>query len=288
MRVLLAVDGSEHSYEAARALARLKPPEHAVILHVIDVPIPMYPVMMPEVGQELSVALEREMREEAKQLLNRVQSLLPDDWPPVTERMETGKAAELILSVAEEEAIDMIVVGARGLSPIQELTIGSVSHRVTVHAPCPTLIINRPLPVLRHILVAVEGREDGEPVVQFLTRTPFEGSVDVTVISVVDEPLIHRAFLKSDHQRVVEKVLEHRQHDADEVAKRLAASGYRATALVEPGSPAVKILDEARKISADLIVVASRSRPALTRLFLGSVSHAVLHRAPCPSLVIRT
>ncbi|MBH0197743.1 MAG: universal stress protein, partial [Nitrospira sp.] len=53
MKLLLAVDGSDNSYEAVRSLKYLSRAEELHILHVLDVPTPAYPMMMPEVTQEL-------------------------------------------------------------------------------------------------------------------------------------------------------------------------------------------------------------------------------------------
>jgi nucleotide-binding universal stress UspA family protein len=49
----------------------------------------------------------------------------------------------------------------------------------------------------------------------------------------------------------------------------------------------LEILDEARRWDASLIVVGSRGRSALSRLFLGSVSNRILRKAHCPVLVVR-
>ena len=56
-------------------------------------------------------------------------------------------------------------------------------------------------------------------------------------------------------------------------------------ALILLGMPVESILTHAQKQKTDLILMGSRGRQGVTRFVLGSVSHAVLHQAPCPLLV---
>lgn len=51
-----------------------------------------------------------------------------------------GEPAEQIVKAAKEGNYDLIVIGARGLSKITELILGSVSHAVIKNAPCPVLV----------------------------------------------------------------------------------------------------------------------------------------------------
>ncbi|HYX25462.1 MAG TPA: universal stress protein, partial [Thermoanaerobaculia bacterium] len=54
------------------------------------------------------------------------------------------------------------------------------------------------------------------------------------------------------------------------------------------GSPAREIVDLARQVRADLIVVGAADGGALHHLVLGSTANGVLRRAPCPVLVLRS
>ena len=53
------------------------------------------------------------------------------------------------------------------------------------------------------------------------------------------------------------------------------------------GRPATAIVEHARELDADLIVLGSRGRGALASMLLGSVSAEVLDHAPCPVLIAR-
>ena len=53
----------------------------------------------------------------------------------------TGDPGDSIVSAAEAENVDLVVVGTHGRGTIGRLLLGSVSEHVVRHAPCPVLVI---------------------------------------------------------------------------------------------------------------------------------------------------
>ena len=56
---------------------------------------------------------------------------------------------------------------------------------------------------------------------------------------------------------------------------------------VETGDPGGQVLDAAKRLGADLIVMATHGRKGLRRLILGSVAERIIREAPCPVLTVR-
>jgi nucleotide-binding universal stress UspA family protein len=79
--------------------------------------------------------------------------------------------------------------------------------------------------------------------------------------------------------------IENAQLFLESTGHQLKKLGYTVTRQVLIGTPVEAILNEAHRQKADLIVMGCRGRHGVLRLVLGSVSHAVLHSAPCPVLV---
>ncbi len=52
-----------------------------------------------------------------------------------------GEPADEIVAIARREAADLIVMGSRGLSPVRELLLGSVSEKVIRHAHCAVTVV---------------------------------------------------------------------------------------------------------------------------------------------------
>ena len=286
MRVLVAIDGSDQSYDAVRALSQMARAEILIVLHAVDVPAPAYPMMVPEVARDLYTTQERVMRDEGERVLKTAMSLLPLNPGSVSKFIEVGKPVEVILSIAEQERIDLIVLGARGVGALRELVLGSVSHRVVTHAPCSVLVVGAPLRAVRHIVLAVDGAEETQAAVRVLQQRPFKESGAVTVLTVI--PYAHPAWpvgavIPEPWQK---EVLADARRFAEGVASTLTGIGYHAAGTAIEGAPASRILDAAASQHADLIIMGSRHR-GLGRAMMGSVSHAVLHRAPCPVLIAR-
>ena len=285
MKVLLAVDGSDHSYEAVRALKYLRRPDELTLLHVVDAPRPAYPMMVPEVAQELYSQLERSMKEDGEHLLTRIHSLLPPHSGPVTKQLASGSPAEMIVATAESRHVDLILMGARGLGPVKERLLGSVSHRVLSLAPCAKLILQGSLRDLKQVLLPLEGQSDAEAALRFLRKQPFHEPVNINLLAVLPPTRPPWPVDDSVAEKLETQALRHARDFVDGVATELRTLGYTTRSASVLGTPVTMILHEAEKMGVDLIMVGSRARQGITRFVLGSVSHAVLHRAPCQVLV---
>lgn len=72
----------------------------------------------------------------------------------------------------------------------------------------------------------------------------------------------------------------------EELADRLRAEGLEVKALIFQGYAVEKVLEEARRLPADLIVMGSHGHGALYDLLVGRVSEGVLKKAPCPVVIV--
>lgn len=189
------------------------------------------------------------------------------------------------MSMAEEQKADLIVMGARGLGPIKERLLGSVSHRILTLAPCATLIVNGPVKAMKQILLPLEGPTDAEAVTRFLQLKPFHEAVELTLMTVLPwtEPPWPSGAAEAAAAAATE-MLEKQTEYIEAVAERLCAIGYKAHGVALLGTPPTMILQQATTLRSDLILMGTRGRQGITRFVLGSVSHAVLHKAPCPIL----
>ncbi|MFN3741350.1 MAG: universal stress protein [Anaerolineales bacterium] len=137
-RILVAVDGSEHSLKAARTAAELAHLLSAQELRVVVA----YDPIPPYLGEpNLQAAINARLNEAQKIMEKALQAIGPLPEGLLRTEILEGPAAEAILKVAETHQSELIVMGSRGLGRLSGLLLGSQSQKVVQHARCPVLIV---------------------------------------------------------------------------------------------------------------------------------------------------
>ena len=135
-KILCPVDFSETSRKALNAALELAD-AFSARLNVIYVS-PDYLIRKMRVAEDRDKTAKA-LRERAE---NRLDDFLRGFSLKEAGRVEEGEPGSEIVSFAEREDVDLIVMGARGLGFVQGLLIGSVTDAVLKSSPCPVFVIH--------------------------------------------------------------------------------------------------------------------------------------------------
>ena len=287
MKLLVAIDGSPQSMDAVHGLAHFRPPEELTLVHALTLPELDHPMITSEVRDQVRDDIEKTLHEEGNALLAKTVQDLPQEFGPVEQIQQIGSPAQVILETAQSSHPDLIMLGARGLGPMKELMLGSVSHRTVLHAPCSTLIFKGPLPCVQKMLLPIEGEEDAQVAFKFLALKPFREPLEIQLMRVWPQPQTPWPITLGQSKQLEEHAITHAQEQLDSLALKLETMGYPATTFVGLGDPSYAILEQQRANKANMIMMGSHGRRGISRFLLGSVSHNVLHQAHCPVLIVR-
>jgi nucleotide-binding universal stress UspA family protein len=216
-----------------------------------------------------------------------------------------GAPADAIIDAAEDEQVDLIIVGNRGMTGARRLILGSVPNTISHGAPCSVLIVKttegpivphtrkpEPIQAYRTILVGTDGSATSlESVRAAAALAKAEGSTLVIV----------SAFWPLD-QRVVE---QWQQEAGQELAWRFSSSAHADVAVdkaravaaeqgvdartrIESGEAALVLTQVADAENADLLVVGNRGMTGKTRFLLGNVPNKVSHHPPSDVMIVKT
>lgn len=155
IHVLLACDRAESSRNASNLLSEFSWPAGSIgrTITVLEPqaqgPLPEWLVEELEDQQLKSLGMGTFARDEAEEARTREQRLrwhgtLPAIFQGYDPIVTTGHAAEAILKAIGQYQIDVAVVGARRMSRVRRLFLGSTSAQVVAHAPCSVMVVRGP------------------------------------------------------------------------------------------------------------------------------------------------
>lgn len=137
-RILVPVDFSDPSraaLETAIEIAGKWPGSSITVLHVYGVPVYAYvegTVLPPQILSEIAGAAQDAVAKLCGEYADRGVTLRPVS--------ELGTPMDIVRR-AEEDKIDLIVIGTHGRTGLPHVLLGSVAERVVRHAPCPVLTV---------------------------------------------------------------------------------------------------------------------------------------------------
>lgn len=283
--VVAGVDGSAEGARAARWAsldADLRGTElHLVAVNTVTVAGNTVGGPMPPSLYDMAKAdYERILRDAAED----VSTIAPQ--VEVHTQVRVGHvAAELIECSLSGQ---LVVVGTRGHGEFTGMLVGSVAQALVGHARSSVLVVGQhtiDTPTTREgsVVVGVDGSASSD---RALKEGFAEASARRTAIVAVHSP--NARGISAD------------AHGDDIARVRITGKEFLTEWLAPwqdlyPEVPVQQVVGEESPVrslarhgtEAQLIVVGSRGRGGFTGLLLGSISHALLHEAPCPLMVAR-
>ena len=280
--VVVGIDVSEPARVAARWAVReadtLRRP--LVVIHAFEAEaIAMASLTMPG-GVTAEIPLRHAAEVRLREIVDYCRAVAPD--VEVTGEFVDGDPVEVLAAASTGAA--MLVVGSSGAGTVARVLLGSTSSELVRKATAPVVVVRGEDVAdgsVQRVVVGVDGSPTSIRAVEF--GYDFAGRHNAELVAVHawhDHPF---AQLTTDTE------------DARTRAPAVLAESLAGMAQRYPDVPVREVVSDDKPVHAlldqvgdrTLLVVGSHGRGALGRMLLGSVSHAVLHYAPCPVAVLR-
>jgi nucleotide-binding universal stress UspA family protein len=140
---------------------------------------------------------------------------------------------------------------------------------------------------IKHILVPIDFSDCSKKALQYAVPLAKEHEAALTLLYVVPPAYGAGEYGGIDYAQLEAGMREGGEKELAKLAMDERRGEISVDALVRVGSPGVNIIEVARSLPADLIVISTHGRTGLKHILLGSVAEHVVQRASCPVFVVR-
>ncbi|MDE0207537.1 MAG: universal stress protein [Candidatus Tectomicrobia bacterium] len=134
------------------------------------------------------------------------------------------------------------------------------------------------------ILVPVDFSDDSDHALDYAIDLAQQFQSVLALIHVIHMHLPH--VVEASYPNIMEYMRTEAEAQINRRRQRAKGAGMRASAIVEPGMPATRIIEVAWDQDVDLIVMGTHGRSGLHRILLGSVAERVVGLSHCPVLTV--
>ena len=196
--------------------------------------------------------------------------------------IKEGNAAKKIIETAEEENVDLIVLGRRGLSSVEKLFIGSVANQVLRNSSVPLLLTKKKSgkPRFKKILVPTDfsGQEEAERDFAWKLAKGFDSRLTLLHVLELHDYEFTPKVLDEMFDAVLKRLKQREKREKEDIP--VSEDVTRAI------NAAVGIVDYAEAHKVDMVVISTCVQSKLERFFLGSTTEKVISYSHIPVFAI--
>lgn len=279
--VVVGAEGTSSSQDALVWAARAAAARDAelVVVHAMTFPMSAY-----------EIAFDESMESHAQTVVDDAVARIGELAPEVRVRGEVVRGGPGRVLIGRSQDADLLVIGSRHPGLVERTLAGSLGYQVAAGAHCPVVVVGpgsgEASTEGRGVVVGTDGSPDARLAVAMAAGEASRTGQELHIVHAWAEPGL---FVPMDY------MTPGVQQEVAELARRTLADAVAEVNATHPdlvvhehlvaGRPAGALLEAAK--GAALLVVGSRGLHGVARMLLGSVSHAVVQRAPCPVLIVR-
>jgi nucleotide-binding universal stress UspA family protein len=243
------------------------------LLHVLEVNEYAYDIPEPVLRLTKIDSLQEIVGKKMKEVSDNIRK----DYGVIPLTMSsTGRIATEIENYAEENKIDLIIMGTHGASGFEEFFMGSNAHKVVNRANCPVITVQMHATRLgfTNIVLPIDNTPHSRQKVDYAIELAKHYQATIHILGLLE------SHEDNDEGKFNIKI--------DSVEEAVKKAGLRCTRkIVEGTNLAVSSMTYSKEINADLIMIMTDHESSLTGIFIGPFAKQIVNHSKIPVMSIK-
>ena len=282
-RVAVLLDGSDYAAEALPLAKTISKSSDIQIILLSSVK------NQTQSQQEQFETIEAERESYLRSVVDKLQK----EGYSASFSVQPGFIAQVTGDVIDENGIDLVVTSTRGKSGTENWITGGVSRKLVHEIDKPVLLVtssggvNRELPQIKRLLVALDGSIKSEQVLPFARMFGKSFNCELILMSVPAVPSVKNYRAPAAVVETIRtKAVVNMQKFLEAVARSLRDEGLVVRTIVTGSMPARTIVETAQNEEADMIMITSKGRGGLDYIMIGSVAQRIVENTEIPVFIV--
>lgn len=279
MTILVPFDFSpeaNNAFEFAKDLA-IKSKCRLKMIHIIELPTSQSFNTMGEVNiadNEMNKVFMIELVDKRKKQMEELKERYANSEFEFSSRILFGNPYAGISTEVTDIKADLVIMGSKGSSGMEELLIGSNTEKVVRHSKCPVITVKGPIKAddVRKIVFASDFEDEDEDIIFELKKIQNLLAAEVTLVKINTPSLFENS--KDSKARISKFVEKQGLHNIN-------------VEIYNSSSEEEGIIEYAEEINADMIAMATHGRTGFMHLISGSIAEDVVNHAKRPVWTMR-
>jgi nucleotide-binding universal stress UspA family protein len=289
MKIMVSIDGSDHSEIALKEACRMSWPDNSEIC-IITVVDNIGPLAAPQKSYDAANELLEKARLRCKENSGGIRE--------VKTELLRGNPKNEIVKIVDIWKPDLLMMGSRGRKGLHRILLGSVSHALLLACTCSIHIARKRTADVtapkRVILCLDESDQSGLLPKEVAARRWAPGTEFICVTAVPSTAQLMNENLDNFYsvgqlEQARNQQIESAERSLNRTAKLLAVQipDVKTSFEIVDGDPREAIVERADAWDAGLIMTGCKGKQLLDRLMIGSVSEAIATYANCSVEVVK-
>lgn len=276
-KILVPTDFSEQANNALTVACEIARKSNAEIhlLHVLDVPsgnsFGFNTMGEPNISSSMDQVYILQLREVNSRRMAEIAEKYSGDGFSITPEIQLGNVFGTIHGLVEEHNIDLIVMGTKGSSGIEEFFVGSNTEKVVRRSTCPVLSVKNIKPGFNIQKIAFASNFESDQMFAVSKLKRFQELFDAQ---------IHLLYINVPNNFVNTRTIRTRMND---FVQKYQLNNFAFT-VYDDNTEEDGIIHFAEEINADIIAVATHGRTGFAHLLSGSIAEDIVNHSNRPVL----